>query len=632
MPDMTDSKWGVKLDDIKDVAGYNKLDKRWQAGWSKLVQRTALHEMYSRVAHNLSLFHKQRKDMWSEGSTQRAMRKARAQSLQRVPDGDLWHQYDVNSIEAAEIEFIWKHVIIEDDTPGKDMLKTLWRAFNQSWIYGPGILRTDFVGCPRKQIKIEYTLLGWRDVVPDPDCKHIEEAEWYIIREWISKSELENLLNEEGSVIDSTWNEDVIHYVLENETKSGIWTDSQKLTDKEKGITPIESVEIRTMYRKGDSEFVTWCVPLNAPIRTVPNYDPWLDVPVHTLVLDPDPEYPLGASSVFWTMTEQQFLDALHSISGQVLLESFEPPLLVPQNLTNENYEMRPNAIWNKGTNPQMTIEKFPVETTSLTQRSNLMESASAKMLSMLGITDQTPAAGSTPGYSKTPQGVEFQRQDRTVTMNQYMKRIEIFFSELTGHACRSYLNSMGGVQKVLVDEKTRRKIFDVESSLIKDDPTYESIIEGNYVKVDFSALSGESFFFDIRTGSTMETQQEQQQKALADLFGPIPQSLQALQNSPYQNVFADIMVQIVQRMAEISGTDISVKVSDQLEDAVARQALKATMDKVMEMDQQMQMLQGGGMPPEDMMQEDGVMPPEAQVPAELPELEEAAQIEEPML
>lgn len=626
MPDMSGRKWGVKLEDIKDAEGYAKLDKRWQFGWSQLVQRTALHETYSRIAHNLSLFHKKRQDMWSEGSTQRAMRKARAQSLQRVPDGDLWHQYDENSIEGAEMEFLWDHVIVNDDTSGEDVLKTLWRTFNQSWIYGPGIVRTDFVHCPRKQIKPKYTLLGWRDVIPDPDCKHIEEAEWYIIREWMSKSEIENLLNEDGSIIDPTWNEDAVHYILEADIKGGIWTDAQKLSDKEKGVTPVESVEIRTMYRKGDKEFVTWCTNIAAPLRTVPNYDPFGDVPIHTLILDPDPEYPLGASSVFWTMTEQQFLDALHSVSGQALLLSFEPPVMVPANLTNENYEMKANAVWNKGTNPNMTIEKYPVETTSLTQRASLMEAASSKMLANLNIQDQTPAAGAVSGYSKTPQGVETMRQDRTITMNQYMKRIEIFFTELTGHAFRSYLNAMGGKQKILVDEKTRRKIKDVEAGLMREDPFYSSIIDENSIWIDFSKLSGESFFFDIRSGSTMETQQEQQQKALAELFGPIPQSLQALQNSPYQAVFADVMVQIIKQMAEVSGTDIAVQVSGELEDAVSRQAIQATMEKVMEMDQQLQQVQ--------QMQQlsTGDMPPEGQVPAELPAPEGAAQIEEPMV
>lgn len=624
MPDTNGMKWGVDLNSLRDDEGFNKLDQRWQMGWAQLVKRTHLHDVYSRIANNLSLFHKQRKDMWSEGSTQKALRKGRAQSLQRVPDGDLWHQYDKNSLQGAWVEFLWDHVIINDDTPGKDMLKTLWRTFTQSWIYGPGFVRTDFVKCHRKQIKPEYTLLGWRDVIADPDCDYIEESEWYIIREWISKSELEALLDSEGNVIDSTWNEDAIHYILENGTKSGMWWDAQKLADKDKGVTPVESVEIRTMYRKGDTEFVTWCVPMAAKLRTVPNYDPWLDIPVHCLILDPNPEYPMGASSVFWTMTEQQFLDAVHSVSGQSLLLSLEPPMLVPSNLTGENYEMRPNAVWNKGTNPSMTIEKYPVETTSLTQRTSIMEAASAKMLSQLGINDMTPAQGAVPGYSKTPQGVEFQRQDRTVSMNPYMKRIEIFFTELVGHAFRSYLNSMGGKQKVLVDEKTRKRILDIETRLSSEDPFYQSTVEGNWIWIDFSELSGESFFFEIRTGSTMETEQEQKTKALADLLGPLPQMMQSLQNSPYQDVFANVMVQIVQQMAEVSGTDISVEVSDKLDSAVQEEAIRATMEKVMQMDEQLQMLQA---PPQE-----GVMPPDGQVPAELPVQEGAAQIEEPVL
>ncbi len=75
-------------------------------------------------------------------------------------------------------------------------------------------------------------------------------------------------------------------------------TNRHRMQDDEKGIVKKESVKIRTLYKRGAKEFVTYVPKLNAKLRTVKNYDPKNEVPIHFMILEPDPEFPLGCSSV----------------------------------------------------------------------------------------------------------------------------------------------------------------------------------------------------------------------------------------------------------------------------------------------------------------------------------------------
>ncbi len=92
---------------------------------------------------------------------------------------------------------------------------------------------------------------------------------------------------------------------------------------------------------------------------------------------------------------------------------------------------MKPNAWWPMGTNPNNKIEKFTVETTTVTQYGSIIEQIASSMNRNMNITDATVASDAhIPGWSKTPQGVDAQQQDKTITINQYQKRVEEFFSE----------------------------------------------------------------------------------------------------------------------------------------------------------------------------------------------------------
>ena len=417
-----EKKWNIDIDALKaDDCLARKLDKKWNYAHSQMQQRTRNHHMFSRVAHGMNLFEKLRNDSFSEGTTQAMKRKIRAQTIQRVPDGEITTQYDKNSIEQAEIEYLFEHKVLTSEFDGKDMMKNLWKTFNMSYDYGFGCVRTGFEKDLDGDPRISYTLIPYADVFPSPDCKFIEEADWYIIREWIPRSFLKSLLNHKtGKIKDSSYVEDVVKYLVENEVVSPSTPESIPLQDEKNGKTPTQSIEIRTYYCRGADEFITYVPSIQCVLRKVKNYDPRKDVPLHFLILEPDPEFPLGCSSVLWTMQQQQFADAFQSTAYQTMLLALRPPLMTFGNLVNPKMKMKPGAIWPMGTNQNNRVEPFRVETTTLTQYGQLSEQIAAKMMQSLNITDATVASDAKVAkYSATPQGVEQQKMDKTITVNQ---------------------------------------------------------------------------------------------------------------------------------------------------------------------------------------------------------------------
>lgn len=620
-----DAKWNIAPESIKDPKVQKDMDDRWKRALSVQKQRTAGHALFARIAHNQSIYEKDKDNVYSEGSTQGIKRKIRAQTIQRVPDGEITTQFDKNSIEQVETDFIFHHKVLTSEFQGEDMLKNLWKTFSVSYDYGNACVRTGFEKDIDGDVRCSYTIIGWNDVYPAPDCKAIEEADWYIIREYMSRSELENLLTEDGNITDSTYNEDVVKYLVDQKPKDGIDPLSMSLADKKKAVTPIESIEIRTLYKRGDNEFITYVPSCSAVLRRVKNYDPRKDLPLHFLVLDPDSEFPLGCSSVMWTMGQQQFADAFLTLSYQTLLLAHQPPLIGFGNLTPSKLKMKPRAFWPMGTNPNNKVEKFPVETTSLTQYGSILENVQGRMMAALNIADGTIASdANTMNYSKTAPGVELQKQDKTVTVNQYQKRIEIFFSEWANHALRSYINAMYGVHELTVDEETRRKIWDIEMSQANEDGSMsKSIIDGDKISIDFDKLSTDLLSFNVRAGSLIESEKDLERKNIQDALVPISQMMGAISDQN-KEAFEKVLMKLITRLLEMSDIDVSQETANIVNDQLLMGAMQATMEQVMGQQQQidgmMQMLQGqqAGMP-QGMPADQQAMPQQAAPQIPLP-------------
>lgn len=589
-------KWNIKPCDIADEELSKKFFDMQRRAKAMQDQRTKGHTYFSRVSHMQNLYDK-KDGIFSEGSTQAIKRKIRAETIQRVPDGEILTQYDKNSIEQAEVDFLFKHKILTSEYDGKDMLKNLWRTFNASYDYGYACVRTGFERDLDGDIRVSYKLIQWNDILPAPDCDYIEEARWYIVQEYMSYADLCALLDDDGNVKDKTYEEDTVHYLVENKYSDAPEHKSVPLADSKNQTNKTESIKIWTLYKRGKKEFMTFVPGCSALLRTVKNYDPRYDIPLHFLILEPDPDFPLGCSSVMWTLAQQQFADAFQTSAYQSLLLATNPPLLQYGNLSNAKIQMKPRKIWNMGTNQNNKVEKFPIETTTITQYGSILNNISANMMKNLNVTESTVSTdSSTMGYSGTPQGVDMQRREKTVTVNQYQKRLEVFFQEWANHAIRSYIASMSGEIEMTVDEETRRRIWSFEAGSTDEidpetgAPMVDSIITEDKIKIDFSKLHESTFEFQVRAGSLIQGEREEELENIQQLIVPVSQMMGNVSDES-KPTFEKVLLKLVQRMCELSNIDISADVSSDVKEQIMQQALAATMNQVQQQQGQINQL-----------------------------------------
>ena len=618
-------RFDIEQSEIRDDTGLGEMiQEMYNRSKATMDLRTNDFKMFTMISHNQSLYEPGRaKTTFSEGTTQALKRKIRAQTLQRVPDGDISTQFDKNSIEQVETEFLFRNKVLTSEFDGRDMLKNLWRAFNAAYDYGFACVRTGFERDLDGDPRVSWTQIGWNDVYPAPDCDFIEEAEWYVIREYVSQAEIQALVDDAGNVKDKTYFADTVRFLYDWKPSEGPEYNSTPLADDVKGATKVESFEIMTLYRRGDPEFYTWVPSCQAMLRCVRNEDPRKDVPIHFLILEPDPEFPLGCSSVMWTLAQQQFADAFQTSAYQSLLLATKPPIMATGNLMNAKIKMEPAAFWDLGNNPNNKIEKFPVETTTLTSYGSILENVGANMMKNLNVTDQTIASDANVArYSGTAPGVHEQARDKTITINQYAKRVEAFFCEWANHALRSYINSMSGEVEMTVDEETRRRIWDIEAARDRgaenrgEEPG-DSIIDGDRITVDFDALSTDLLSFRVRAGSLIETREEEERRNIQEMLVPVSQMMGNV-SEENRAAFEQNIMQMMARLFELSNIDVSAQTAQRVDDRLLLSAQRATMEQVMMQQQQIQQLAQAvsGQPEQPQIPQ---QPPHQQIPQQQP-------------
>lgn len=572
-----DLKWNIEIDRIKSPK-IAKIAARYTTAKSQMQQRTYHHELYGLLAKNKSIHEwtlkKGKGRYFSEGSTQYILRKTLADTIQRVPDGELVTPYDKASKERIWLDYIFQNKVMWSEFKGIDMLSNLTNTYKMAFIYGFAPVRTGFEKDYDGDVRISYNLENWADVFINPDCKDVRSPEVVYFRQYMSKDDVLALLDENDNIKDSTYNEDTVKYVIEHDMFSGKQWESEKLADKMKNATALQSLTLITEYRRGADEFITFVPTCNAVFRTVPNYDPRKEIPWNFFVLETDPDFPLGVSQVEFLLADQQFNDLFQTSAYKNLLLAMEPPIMVAGWETNpSSYVYEPRKIWNMGNNPnQVKVEPVKIDNSVLNGWSNTREAIAASMLRNLNVMDGTIAKDSGTTFSKTAPGVQAQQDAKTININQYQKRVELFVSQWANDALRSYIHAMKGVHEMTVDEQTRRKLFDIGA---------ENTINDNKIEIDFDLLSPESIDFQVRAGSLVQLKEDQERQALAEISQPFVQNLNGWSDENRKVIENEVLLPIAKRMLELSDVDIAQTMADSLSTQIAKTLMRDMQNEI---------------------------------------------------
>ena len=602
---MNEKRWNIDKDSLKRPE-ITKLMAQFQVAKGQMRLRTSNHELYGLLAKNKSIHEyfggkrtKQHR-YFSEGSTQYILRKTLADTIQRVPDGELETQYDKSSKEHIFTQYIFENKVIASEYEGIDMMSNLTNAFKMSFIYAFAPVRTGFEKDSDGDYRIGFNLEQWSDVFINPDCRDIRRPEVVYHRQYLTKDDVKALLDDNGNVKDPTYDEQTIRYVLDEDMFTARMAESEKLGDRLKGSSAISSITLITEYRRGADEFTTFVPELGAVWRKVKNYDPRKGIPWNFLVLEPDPDFPLGISQVEFLLADQQFNDLFQTSAYKNLLLAMEPPIMVSGWETNpSSYKFEPRKIWNLGNNPNAKVEPVKIDNSVLSGWSTTREAIAASMLRNLNIMDGTIASDShVTNYSKTAPGVQQQIENKSITVNQYQKRVEDFFSQWAVQALRMYINSMGGVHQLTVDEETRRRLFDIGEV---------ECIDGDKITIDFSELSADMLEFKVRAGSLVQRKEDQELEKLTTMVQPIIQNLNGWSEENRTVIENEILLPVTRRMVELSDTDLAQTLSDSLSSQIAKNMLAGMQQQIDGQQQQIDGLQG------QMAATQQALPPESQ-------------------
>ncbi len=615
-----EKRWNIDKDKLKS-SEIAKMHERYNAAKSQMSRRTYHHELYGLLAKNKSIHEwsikKGQTKYFSEGSTQYILRKVLADTIQRVPDGKLTTQYDKASKEHIFLQYLFDNKVMVSEIEGMEMMANLTKAFKMSFIYAFAPVRTGFQNDFDDDARIKFSLEQWSDVFPDPDCSDICRPEVVYHRSYMSKDDVLALLDEDGNIRDSTYNEDVVRCLIDEDMFSAKEYESETMADKMKGSTSIQSVLLITEYRRGAKEFVTFVPSLNAEFRRVPNYDPRRGIPWNFLVLEPDADFPIGVSQVEFLLADQQFNDLFQTSAYKNLLLAMEPPIMVSGWETNpSSYKFEPRKIWNLGNNPnQVKVEPVKIDNSVLGNWATTREAVAAAMVRNLNVADGSIAKDAGVNYSKTAPGVEQQATEKTININQYQKRVEGFMQEWAVQALRMYVNSMHGEHRLTVDEQTRRRLFDIGA---------DDCIDGDKVIIDFDELSANMLEFKVRTGSLIQKKEDQELEKLTNMVQPFIQNLNGWSDANRQVIENDVLLPVAMRMLELSDTDISQTLADSLSTQIAKNMMADMQSQIDNQQSQIDGMQGqiaatqNALPPES--QEQLAQEPFAGSPAPMPQ------------
>lgn len=560
-------KWDIDKDSLKSKE-ITKMYARYNAAKSQMSRRTYHHELYGLLAKNKSIHEwsvkKGNTKYFSEGSTQYILRKVLADTIQRVPDGELTTQYDKASKEHIFLQYLFENKIMVSEIEGMDMMANLTKAFKMSFIYAFAPVRTGFVSDYDDDARVHFSLEQWSDVFINPDCTDICRPEVVYHRSYMTKDDVLALLDDDGNIKDSTYNEDVVRCIIDEDMFSSKEYESEPMADKMKDSTSLQSLMLITEYRRGAKEFVTFVPSLKAEFRRVPNYDPRKGIPWNFLVLEPDADFPIGVSQVEFLLADQQFNDLFQTSAYKNLLLAMEPPIMVSGWETNpSSYKYEPRKIWNLGNNPnQVKVEPVKIENSILSNWTTTREAVAAAMVRNLNVADGTVAKDAGVSYSKTAPGVEQQVAEKTININQYQKRVEGFMQEWAVQALRMYVNSMHGVHALTVDEATRRRLYDIGEI---------DCLDGDKILIDFSELSANMLEFKVRTGSLIQKKEEQELERLTAMVQPFIQNLNGWSEANRAVIENDVLLPCARRMLELSDTDISQTLAGSLTEQITK-------------------------------------------------------------
>lgn len=479
----------------------------------------------------------------SSGDIAGMVRRVARNVVQNTPNVEVVCEFDDDSPKGILARHVLKTKIIGDELNSNEMQQHLFASVMSSFTLGfdavvPALTqRADRTWC------MEYDTIHYQDIFPEPGVKDARRAPSVFVRRYMTRAEAYALIRDQAT----GWDVAALKTMAKNRPPAR-QMESVPHQEKKHHTIP-DGYELITWYTNSGDPFLTFDANSKLLLRIEKNKDPLHRHPVQMLVLEKDPQQPLGKSQIALVFGRQEFQDLMLNGAMKLWYKNINPTLIGYGTGLNGVPNMSPGKYTNIP-NPNARVEPFEVNTQTLLQYNQISQANMGSMINLVGAADQQMAASAGGGMSATPQGVEAQEAMVDITTNNYQKAVENFFSMYCSYALTVYFQELKGASKLKPTADTRQQLVDagMDETLFDREGTLD---------IDLKEMAT-TYWVRCVPGSLVELEDEKQLRILNELFIPLSQAMPALVNSGDQRMISNAVAAmqfIVRKQIELSGS-----------------------------------------------------------------------------
>ncbi len=445
--------------------------KSWTQSWSRDFDE------YARIARNEAPADvPTRYANVSDGSTASLIRKTPKRVIQQLPTGVVSTDNN-NDWLPIVAEFILLNKIIPYANTDYDLIQKFWTTIENGLTFGGQAVYTPFVK-HNGEFTTDATLVYYGDIFFQEGKKSLYSCDYFFIRSWWQPETIDQIIeNEEeatqsakknGEKHESTWDLKELKKVRELTTSK---TDEAVTESEKKAGVDSTGIEVIMGFQQGvGALFFTGCPQgeKGSIIRIKKNKDPRGLPPVDYFYADVDGSNPFGRSIIELVGGLQNMIDGDMRAYMYNRALGLAPPLLAYGNVDTTQAIYEANAIVEMGDDPKNKLEPLSVDTSALTQYTNIYTLNKTQLLNLFNSGGDTSVSSSISGdtnFGKTPTAIKQQREIMSADDNYLRKNFESFFENWAETAINVYFAEREGMEELQLDKKTANRLRELEKS-----------------------------------------------------------------------------------------------------------------------------------------------------------------------
>lgn len=378
------------------------------------------------------------------------------------------------------------------------------------------------------QLHTDFVIPYIKDIYGEKGKAYAPDSNVAFMRTWYQARDIDAIINREKAILaqdktyESGWNLPLLA-TFKNEGGTSKPGELQSPAEREKGDANTGGFELIHAFQVGKGAEQYAFSPKfkdGANLRTKVNKDPRGALPLDFEYNSIDLSNPFGRGLVELCGGIQNLID--QQLQMYMFMSTYmqQPALQVWGGVNKATLKIRPNAIWDMGSNPNNKVERDQTDNVYINNFVANMQFLQAKLYALAGSSDNSiPAASGNVGQSKTSQGVKATNVEKGVTDNHSEKQHEAWFQAQAETSLNVFFAEMSAEETIDIGKQDVKAL---KGSLAEK---YISK-SGDKLTIPYKDISNVTFKMKVDAGSSKDQDDADQLvhlKEISDEFNANP-------------------------------------------------------------------------------------------------------------